>query len=124
MGAYPLRDWLSDYAWLCQESHKHGPHSASMGIEAFEAHFFETRKDPALANHCMERFVAAVSYLDQNISAIDSGKAAVVGKDRILVSKRVIITLYRFFVGRPDHDIDFPIPIDVFLREVKIDMDA
>ena len=116
---YPLEDWLSDYTWYAQETHKRRPYSASMGKEDFEAHFLRTRGRLAVANHCQERFLRAVSFLEENIRALDFGKAAVAGEESFMVSKAVIITLYRFFVAIPDYDIDVKIPLDQFIKEVK-----
>ena len=122
MGAYPLEDWLSDYTWFCRESHKRAPYAADMGREEFEAYFLGTRDSPILANHCMERFVRAISFLEANIQALNFGRAAVSGEGEFLVSKAAIITLYRFFVAIPDDDIDVKVPLDQFIEEVKFEL--
>jgi hypothetical protein len=121
-GVYTLKEWLSDYTWFCQETHKYAPDSASMGREEFEAYFLRTRGNPSLANHCLERFVRAVSFLEANIRALDFGKAAVAGEGQFMVSKAVVITLYRFFVAIPDADIDVEVPLDQFLEQVKYEL--
>jgi hypothetical protein len=93
-----------------------------MGREEFEAYFLRTRGNPALANHCLERFGRAISFLEANIQSLDFGKAAVAGEDQFMVSKAVIITLYRFFVAIPDYDIDVEITLSQFVEEVKYEI--
>ena len=86
-------------------------------------HFQSTRENPLLADHCLRRFQAAIIFLENNLEALDFGRAVVVGSESALVSKHVVKTLYRFFVGRPDNAVDFPIPIAVFVREVQSEIE-
>jgi hypothetical protein len=121
MAVYPPTDWTSDYEWFCQETSKYPPHSASMGIEAFEKHFYATRKNPEVARHCMDRFAAAMAYLNDNSKEILVDNLGVSGDDTSLVCSSVVFTLYRFYVGRPDLHIEMDIPVEVFLEEARKD---
>lgn len=121
MAVYPWLDWLRDYDWFRQATSKHPPRSGGMGIELFEEHFYSTRPNRMVGRHCLERFYAAMSYLDENSHAIFVDTLGVAGQDVSLFSDSVLFTLYRFFVGRPDEYVDMPIPIDLFLREARDD---
>ena len=112
---YPAKDWRADCDWYFSRNR------AAKGMEMHDLieHFQSTRENPLLADHCLRRFQAAMIFLEDNLEALDFGKAVVVGSERALVSKHVIKTLYRFFVGRPDHAVKLPIPIAVFVREVQ-----
>lgn len=115
---YPLATWKADCDWFHQASSKYLPNSASMEMEEFHGHFCSTRKDPFVARYCLDRFVAAMKYLDKNADSICQGELGVTGSNGVdLVSVAVFITLYRFFVARPDCHLDTPIPLDVFLKE-------
>jgi hypothetical protein len=114
---YPIQHWRDDYAWFCSETRQRGP--ASMGMDEFRSHFRSTRPNPIIAEYCLQRFVAAMQYLEANIQALDFGKFAVVGNDRFMVHKSVIITLYRFYAARPDNHIDDVVPIESFIKELE-----
>jgi hypothetical protein len=116
---YPIQSWLDDYSWFCQQPEQVVSDLLSGDISAFYRHFSDTRKDSDVADFCRRRFVAAMSFLQENLDMIDFGKFGVVGTDKALVSKPVIITLYRFFAARPDHAVDMPLPRDVFIQELK-----
>lgn len=114
-----MEDWLADYTWLCQHSPQVVSDLLNEDISAYLLHFSETRKNPVIADYCRKRFVAAMTYLQNNLEAINFGKFSVVGEERVLVSRAVIVTLYRFFVARPDDAIDMPIPPEIFVAELK-----
>ena len=116
---YPIEDWLADYTWLCQHSPEVVSDLLNGDISAYVLHFAETRQNPFVADFCRRCFVAAMTYLQNNLDAIDFGKFSVVGTERALISKAVIVTLYRFFVARPDDAIDMPIPPEIFIEELK-----
>jgi hypothetical protein len=92
---YPIEDWLADYTWLCQHSPEVVSDLLNGDISAYVLHFAETRQNPFVADFCRRRFVAAMTYLQNNLDAIDFGKFSVVGTERALISKAVIVTLYR-----------------------------
>jgi hypothetical protein len=121
MAAYPPNHWRTDFEWFCRESSKHPPHSASMGIEVFDEYFRSTRSNPAVAKHCRDRFVAAMSYLNENSEKILTDNLGVTGEDANLVCSSISLTLYRFFVARADGEVEMAIPFDVFLREAIYD---
>lgn len=87
-------------------------------------HFQSTRKDVLRADHCLQRFRAAIIFLEDNREALNFGKAAVVGPRASLISKHVIKTLYRFFAAMPDEALDTPISIEVFVRELQEEMNG
>jgi hypothetical protein len=117
---YPAKDWLADCDWYFSRSHE----AKGMEMEELIEYFETTRKHLLLAEHCRLRFQAAIEFLEDNRKSLDFGKALVVGPESSLVSKHVIKTLHRFFAGRPDGAINFPIPIDVFIREVQTEIES
>jgi hypothetical protein len=116
---YPIEDWLADYTWLCQHSPQVVSDLLDGDTSAFVLHFSETRKNSTVADYCRKRFVAAMTYLQNNLDAVNFGKFGVVGGEKALIAKPVIVTLYRFFVARPDDAVDMPIPRKIFIQELK-----
>jgi hypothetical protein len=123
VGLYPLASWQDDFDWYHRECSKLPPAPAKMEIADVERHFYETRPNPEVAQHCLARFSAAMSYLDANSKSILVGKLGVSGRDVSLMSNSVWYTLYRLFVTRPDAAVNVPIPLDVFMREARSDFE-
>jgi hypothetical protein len=94
-----------------------------MEMADIERHFYETRPNPKVAEHCLSRFAAAMSYLDANSKSILVENLGVSGTDTSLMSNSVWFTLYRFYVTRPDAAVNMPIPLDVFMREAISDFE-
>src|ERR1035438_758873 len=121
---YSLKDWIADYYWFAQQTKKPCYDPEGMDISVFENYFLSSRKVFPVADYCLRRFVAAMSYLNQNREAINFGKAGVVGEKNILVSKAVVISLYRLFAARPDHAIELDVPQEVFQAVIKEEMES
>ena len=120
---YTLEEWLADYQWFCRLTEQFGPNSASIRFPDVRKRFDETRQNPPIALYCARRFYAAMAYLEENMSSLNFGKVGVFGSERMLINRKVIVTLYRFFAARPDNAIYEHLPVEDFITEVKSDMD-
>lgn len=77
-----------------------------MGIDELIQYFHSTRASLARSDYCLRRFQAAIVFLEDNLEALNLGKAAVVGSEASLLSKPLIITLYHFWrVSLDSNDI-------------------
>jgi len=120
---YPLKAWLQDCDWYFEATKQWPTGLEAMGTEPSERHFSETRTDTLIANYCFRRFLLAVSFLQEHAPKLDFGKALVIGTRLHLVSKHMVVTLYRFFAAIPDQALGEPVPVDVFIDELRREID-
>ena len=114
---YTLESWIQDYSWYCSETNRLGPKSASMGIEDLRSYFLSSRTNALNAEYCLNHFIAAIDFLEANVSSLNFGKFVVAGEDRFMVSRPVIETLYRFFSAIPSSELDaFVISVEDFIQ--------
>ena len=114
---YTLREWLDHFGYFAEQSLKE---RSKTGPELAREYFLAHYPDPDEARYKMDRFVAAMTYLDQHWEDFNVGNIAVVGRGRSLPSRHLAIALYRFYSYAPDETLKAePPPVALILEMAK-----
>jgi hypothetical protein len=106
---------MDHFGYFAEQSLKE---RSKTGPELSREYFSSRYSDPDEARYKMDRFVSAMTYLDQHWEDFNVGNIAVVGKERSLPSRHLAIALYRFYSHAPDETLEGDPPPAAFILEM------
>lgn len=116
----PLNDWLDDFSWFLDELHRRSEaKDKNFSIEEVRDYFFDKYSDALIASYREKRILAADAYLQNHIKDFDSGRIAVVGEERALISKPLLLAMWAMFQNCPDDLLSEDFPVQIALDYIQ-----